>query len=581
MPQISMSTELHTLRQTGVYGRVTGMGMMAVVGPDATRFLQSQTTNDVAKLPELGSQHSCILDRKAHVKAYFDLYRKHKSFRIIAESDQIERIMFHLDTYRFADKVEFINETAHGAFFAVQGPKALQCIAAGLQSSGFADALKHDLCVTKLFGHSCLIFKKSLCGEDGFLIRSSINDAEAIAKKMEEVCKKESMIAMTADLMEVARIEAGMPYFGIDFSDANFLPEAGIAEQTVSYTKGCFLGQEVLARIKSQGAPTRGLVGLQFEPLTNSKFEMDTKVSGDAGDVALIKSNCFSPTLDTTVALAFVKRDQRIPDKVLSVKINGAPHTVTVKMLPFVKSKNSSERARDLFEQALRVYTKEDDALAQSEAVTLLRQALELDPKFEDVYEALGVILHKRGEIDEAIDLMKTLVELNADSVMAHTNLSVFYVDKGMKEEAEEEKAISLSIRMREAAMKAAQDQKDTAERQRRIDEATQRLEMFKQVLEIDSEDLLANYGIGSCLVALENFDDAIPYLTKAIEIKPTHTVAYVSLAEAFEGLGRDQEAMDTYTTGVEVASKRGDMSPMNDMQRKLLALTARMKNAK
>ncbi len=187
------------------------------------------------------------------------------------------------------------------------------------------------------------------------------------------------------------------------------MPEAGLEDKTISYTKGCFLGQEVLARVKSQGAPTRGLVGLVFSAGVKTTFPVDSKVATEGGDVAWIKSNCYSPTLKTTIALAFVKRDFRVPDKVLDAKIDGKPYTVTVKMLPFVQSRSLDDRARECYEQALRIYTKAADDAAQAEAVSLLRQALELNPKLEDAYEALGVILHKRGQIDEAIELMKNV----------------------------------------------------------------------------------------------------------------------------------------------------------------------------
>lgn len=579
MLETSNQSALLTLRENGAFARVQDMGLLAVHGPDATRFLQSQTTNDVTKLGELKSQESCILDRKAHVKAHFQLYRKRKSYRILADQKQIEKILLHLDTYRFADKVEFVDESAR-TFFAVQGPKSSQCLAEVLHSEALAAFLENDMCDTKLLHHTCQIFRKSLTGDDGFVLCSTNEDADAVAQLLETACRKFGMTDLTFELCQTARIESGIPIYGIDFSESNFLPEAGLEEKTVSYTKGCFLGQEVLARVKSQGAPTRGLVGLQFAEGVNETFALDTKVSAGGVDIAWIKSNCYSPTLNTVIALAFVKRDFRVPDKTLPAEINGADYAVKVTMLPFVRSLNSQERARDCYEQALKFYTRESDDAAESEAVSLLREALALDPKLEYAYEVLGVILHKRGQVDEAIELMKQLIELNQDSVMAHTNLSVFYVEKGLKEEAEEEKAISLSIRMREAALKATQAEKDEEERKRRKAEAEQRLDMFKQVLEIDSEDLLANYGIGSCMVALEQYEDAVPYLKKALDIKATHTVAYLALAEAYEGLGMDEQAAEIYTQGIEVASKRGDMSPMNDMQRRLLSLRARDKNA-
>jgi len=100
-------------------------------------------------------------------------------------------------------------------------------------------------------------------------------------------------------------------------------------------------------------------------------------------------------------------------------------------------------------------------------------------------------------------------------------------------------------------------------------------MDMFRQVIEIDENDLLANYGMGSCHVALGEFQKAIPYLTKAIEIKPTHTVAFNSLAQAYEATGETELALKTYEKGIEVAAKRGDMTPLADMQRRLSQLKA------
>src|SRR5690606_15126291 len=147
---------------------------------------------------------------------------------------------------------------------------------------------------------------------------------------------------------------------------------------------------------------------------------------------------------------------------------------------------------------------------------------------FEDAYESLGVILNRRGETDEAIEVMEHLARINPDSVMAHTNLSVFYVEKGWKEKAEEEKAISMSIRMRMAAAQVSKDKEAEEQRKQLEAETIQRMSMFQQVLEIDEDDQLANYGYGDCLVALSRFAEAVPHLQKAIALKPSHSVAYV-----------------------------------------------------
>jgi len=236
--------------------------------------------------------------------------------------------------------------------------------------------------------------------------------------------------------------------------------------------------------------------------------------------------------------------------------------------LPFYRPETTDQRARRIYEEGLKLYAKESEHEVESEAVRLLRSAIEIDPSLEDAYEALGVVLSKRGKLDEAISLMKQLASINEDSVMAHTNLSVFYAEKGLKEEAEEEKALSMGIRMRLAAKEATAAKTQEETRQQKEQETRERMEMFKQVLGIDQEDLLANYGYGSCLVELGQYGDSIPYLEKAISIKPMHTVAYVSLSKAYKGLGNAEKLSETLQKGIEVASKRGDLMPLKELEK-------------
>src|SRR5271170_4567650 len=100
-----------TLRERGGYFSATDFGLLEIYGKDAARFLQSQTTNDINALDACCGQLSCLLDRKAHIKAFFQLYRRHESFRIIAEKQQIQAIISHLNEYKFADKVELLDLT--------------------------------------------------------------------------------------------------------------------------------------------------------------------------------------------------------------------------------------------------------------------------------------------------------------------------------------------------------------------------------------------------------------------------------------------------------------------------------------
>lgn len=572
-----MADSKDKLRKAGGYWIADLFGLVEVYGKDDTRFLQAQTTNDVAQLAECSRQSSCLLDRRAHVQAYFDLFRRHESYRIVVEKKQISAILSQLDKFRIADKVEFLDLTSTGEFFALQGPLSRKAVSSGLRQHPGACAFKHDIIDLKLWDIPVHLFRKSVTGEDGYFLWVAKSDSAQFWLKFSAACKALGLVQLDQKEVEVARVEAGLPSFAADFDDGDFLPETGLDETAVSYSKGCFLGQEVLARVKSQGAATRGLVGLLFPPTSRWTFPIDTPIMFKGAEIAKLKTNIYSESFDRVLAFASIKRDYRAPGKELAVTINGQELSIVTTTLPFIQSESLSVRARRLYDQALQLYATSSDSDHEAQAVEKLREALDLEPTMEDGYESLGVVLSKRGELDEAISLMKQLAALNPDSVMAHTNLSVFYLEKGLKEEAEEEKAISMSIRMRLAVREASAKKEEEQKNAQTLEETNQRLAMFQQVLAIDADDLLANYGVGSCHVNLGEFAKAVPFLEKAIAVKPTHTVAYISLGQAYEGLGRADKAIESYTRGIEVAASRGDMTPLKDMQARLEAL----KNAK
>ena len=573
--QSLLADEIAALRSCGGYFPGASYGLIEVYGPDCAKFLQSQTTNDVLKLEPYTSQPNCLLDRKAHIKAAFQLFRRHDSFRIIAEIDQIAAILAHLEEYKFNAKVEFLDLSETGSFFVIQGPQSPKVMRQALGGGNQLSArTQENISDAQLWGMPVHVFRYSITGENGFFlwnVKSQWDEFYSIAQK---TCLQLGLIQLSNEALKISRLEAGLPVFGLDFSSDNLLPETGLEERSASYTKGCFLGQEVLARVKSHGAPTRALVGLRFAPGTKNEFPVDARLAVNEEDIAQIKTNGFSPSLHATIALAFVKREYRVPDKQIVGTINGEHVEATVNLLPFYKAESQTERAKKLYNEALKLFPSESDLIVESKSVSLLRETLDLDPLFEDAYETLGVILSKRDRLDEAIALMKKLAQLNPDSVMAHTNLSVFYVQQGKKEEAEDEKAISMSIRMRLATKQADLAKQQVEDKQKQHETTLERMQMFKQVLNIDENDIFANYGLGSCLVDLKQYKEAVPCLVKTISIRPTHTVAYVALSSAYEALGQTEDAIQTLKQGIEVASKRGDMTPLHQMQAKLNALS-------
>jgi predicted Zn-dependent protease len=200
-------------------------------------------------------------------------------------------------------------------------------------------------------------------------------------------------------------------------------------------------------------------------------------------------------------------------------------------------------------------------------------EAILLAPEFEDAYEALGVILHRHHRVDDAIHFMTKLAALNPNCVMAHTNLSVFYVSQGRIQEAEDEKALANQLEFKQQLDARQAEKAARAERERLKAEAEQRIGMFLEVLEIDPEDPVATMGLGQAYIQLDRHAEAIPYLETATRAQKDFSAAYLNLGKCHEVLGQVASAKAAYTTGIEVAGRKGDLMPMREMERRLKQL--------
>lgn len=558
------------IREGGGLLPTSAFSLIEVKGPDAMRFLQAQTTNDVNLLQDGQMQKSAVLDRKAKLVGNFNLYRiDQEHFKIVSDSVLQKPILEHLEKFCFADKVEFVcvEKQKLGYLYGLHSRLLLSS-----KQTQEPSLFESDYGKIAFAGNDTEYFKFSLTGEEGFLLQMNLPDSSDEQEENEAYHKE---IAEREETINVARIEAGIGKFGVDFDNDNLIFETGLDQSSISYTKGCFQGQEVLARVKAQGAPTRALAGLRINgnigELENKSILKDGEVVGNITSIANSKM------AGGTIALASMKRDYRAPGKTFTASLDGNDVTIAIANLPFVQIASPKEFASQMLEQGMSLFTAEPLTLEakDSKSVFFLRIALLYNPLSLDAYEALGVVLSKKGELDEAIGIMEEMARLNPDSVMAHANLSAFYVEKGWIEKAEEEKAISMSLRMKE--IMAESKQKEEAEKKKQHDqgETQKRLEMFKQVLAIDGDDLLANYGTGSCLVELGRFEDSLAYLNKAIEVKADYTNAYLYLGKAHLGLNDSKQASRALVKGIEVAAKRGDGEPLKVMQIMLNQLEA------
>ncbi|MBX2860409.1 MAG: tetratricopeptide repeat protein [Vampirovibrio sp.] len=576
----SSHQDVQALRRGGLaIGFIPHLGLIQANGPDALTFLQNRTTNDVLSL-QIGEGHvNTILNRSAHIQSAFTLHRQAESLWLLLDRTQIPHTLAELEKYHIMEQLTLSDVSDQVALIACQGSPALELLLSGcMEDPSLAETLQkipgYGLTEGDLFGESVLIYQYNLTGESGFILQAGLDAADVLLIKLREAAQENglSTLDITPDFLETTRIEAGIPKMGVDMNIETLLPETGLEQTAVSYTKGCYLGQETVARVKTYGAVQKALMGLKFQP--NAQLPAsEQEISLDGKTVGILKSITTSPTLECPIALAYLAKDCRTPDKSLTVEIGDTSYDVTVTLLPFYTPVTASDEARQLYDQGLQQFAQANGKEAEEAAVHTLRAAIEKDPLLADAYESLGVILSRQERYEEAIALMHRLLEVDPNRIMAHTNLSIYYMKLGDKERAEDEKAKATMLAFQQKMAEKGQTVDPEAERRKKEESTRNRIQLFKDALQYNPEDSLGNFGLGTAHLELEEYEDAIPAFEKTIVAQPTHSVAYLSLGKCLQALDRLEEAKAIYQKGIDVAATRRDLMPLQEMQQRLNTL--------
>ena len=554
-------TEVEQVRNHCGYFLLKDWCVISAKGKETFSFLQSQTTNDVLQIQIGQGQNSAVTDRQARLIANFSIHRvgEDEAF-ILIETSLKEILLNHLESYHFREEVEF--STLDGQLMAIQGPKSSLILEKVFNQKNLLEK-PNDILKLTLGKHQVNLIIKSLTGEEGQILCFP-NELECELTQL--ILKNDPPpIRVHEAAREVLRIEAGIPIYNKDMDKKNILPETGLEHTSVSYNKGCYTGQEVIARIKTYGAPNFALMGLTVEGVITPPYNGTLKLENKK--IGTIKSSIRSVMLDQVITLAYIHKEHRSPDIEMEATIDEKPFKVKTCLLPFYQAQTRKDHSNKLLHQALQIYKKKDGL---DQPISLLRESIELDPKNADAYEALGVFLSKQDKLDEAISLMKRLVEINPQEIMAHTNLSVYYMKQGRIEDAENEKAEATALQFEKAIETNMAKKLKKKEQEQKKKEMEERVGMFKQVLEIDPQDQVANFGLGSIYLETGRYEEGLQPLKTVIEAYRDYSAAYLLLGKTWEKLSNKEKAIETYKQGIAVASKKGDLMPLKDMQNRM-----------
>ncbi len=563
---VTTLTEEHQQAREGcVYFPLEDWCLLAATGKDTFSFLQNQTTNDVVNLKTGAGVNNALVDRKARLLGNFSLHKtSESSAAIFIETHQRDPLIQQLEEYHFREDIAWNADVRFNYLVALQGPKS-PVVLERLTGTGAGLHNTNDIFTASIGGVDTRVICRSLTGEEGYILACASGDKAGLMKAIEHAGEPVGLVPIGTETRETLRIEAGIPVYGRDMDKTHILPETGLEHTSVSYHKGCYIGQEVIARIKTYGSPAFALMGIILDG--ESPPAMDATIKLKAKKFGVVKSSVYSPSLGKVIALAYLQKDFRSPGQTYEVTLNEKPATITTCLLPFYQTAGKTERAKQLHQDALALFKKEEDL---DRPIALLREALALDPKYAPGYEALGVMLSRQNKLDEAIALMKRLTEIDPQEIMAHTNLSIYYMQQGRIEDAELEKAEATAIQfeklVEENQAKKAREKQTSQEKEER----ERQVEMFHKVLEIDPVDQVANFGLGSIYLDTGKFEEALAPLQTVVEHYRDYSAAYLALGKTLEQLARKEEAAEVYKKGIETASRKGDLMPLKDMQSRL-----------
>ena len=288
------------LQEGAAWCELRGRGKIRVMGEDRARLLHAMSTNQIERLEPGQGCYAFFLNAQGRILADANIFCRPDRFLIDTEPETAAKLFEHIDRYVIADDVTLEDLTGTLTTVAVEGPRA----AAVLEAMD-APALAAD--------YASAEWERGLAariGESSFFIFLPEQERDDLIRRLEGA----GAVAATADELRTVRIEQGRARYGEDISERYIAQEAN-QPRALNFSKGCYLGQEIVERVRSRAQIHRVLMPLVID--TEQPPGPGTKLQVDGADRAEITSAAFSPRLGKVVALAYVRTEQAQPGTVL------------------------------------------------------------------------------------------------------------------------------------------------------------------------------------------------------------------------------------------------------------------------
>ena len=326
-------TEYRAVRRAVGVSDLSHRGKIRVTGDDRVKWLQGLISNDILPLQPGQGRYSSFLTHKGKMLGYFRVYVQSESLWVEDVGEVGDATFLALKKFLlYGVKAKMENCAESWGLLLVSGPKACATVSAAF-GVVMSDLKPLSIISAKIGGHTSFVLRTEETGEDDLEILLPAEALNTAWERLMEGGATYGIKAVGSQARESLRIEAGLLKAGPDLNEEIVPPEANLEGKAFSLNKGCYPGQEVVARMDTYGNVRRKLVGLVLKDSTIPPHGAKL-FSGDR-EVGWISSAARSPQLNTVIAFGFPLRDFAVPDTALTVEIEGKKHDATVTNLPF------------------------------------------------------------------------------------------------------------------------------------------------------------------------------------------------------------------------------------------------------
>ena len=310
-------------------------GKILVTGKDRTKFLHNIVSNEVNNLKPGEGNYSTLLNSRGRLLVDFRLYLMEDYILLDVDGDNLAKLIKGLKRYIIVNKVELEDQTESLSLISLQGPNSSQLLNTTFAES-IPDLAEHHHLGLEYDGFDLIVVATGYTGESGYDIFVPVEGVTHLWSALSAKGKDIGVTPVGLTALESLRIEAGVPRYGVDMDEEYIASEVGL-ENAIDYDKGCFIGQEVVGRVKFRGKVNKMLVGMEVGG--DAAPVRGAKVYGDDGEIGHVTSSLLSPTLSRPLAMGYVRREFVEPGSKVTVQVDGATASAEVVELPFYKNR--------------------------------------------------------------------------------------------------------------------------------------------------------------------------------------------------------------------------------------------------